>query len=84
MNDKMKDKTMPAYMPMPDGCGRGAQPVFGGVKCVDILICSFYCTKPCQTYSDFCGEWDAEKKKRKKESLKVNLEKPRRQALETI
>lgn len=52
--EKEKDLVGPSFMPMPDGCGRGAQPVFGGVTCVDTIICEFYCTEECQVYRDYC------------------------------
>ena len=36
----MKVEIPPGFMRMPKDCGRGAQPVFGGVVCVDTVICN--------------------------------------------
>jgi hypothetical protein len=79
----MDDKKQPAYMPMPEDCGRGSQPVFDGVVHVDLLICQYYCTKSCEVYQDYNEAWEVEKKKRRKDALMVSR-KPRREALETI
>jgi len=78
----MEDKTQPAYIPMPEDCGRGAQPVFDNVRHVDTVICYHYCTKQCETFFGFCEKWEAERKRRKKEASRKNSRKPRRQALE--
>jgi len=72
----------PAFMAMPKDCGRGTQPVFGGVKCVDTVICHHYCTKQCQEYSDFWNAREAEKKKKKNEVSRSKAVRPKRQALE--
>lgn len=84
MDDRLKDKKQPAYMPMPEDCGRGAQPAFDGVIHVDLVICHYYCPKQCETYLDHVEAWDVEEKKRKKEALRALERKPRRDALETI
>ena len=52
--EKERDHIGPSFMPMPEGCGRGTQPVFGGITCVDTIICEFYCTEECQNYRDYC------------------------------
>jgi len=78
----MANKIPPAFMPMPDDCGRGAQPVFNGVKCVDMVICYYYCSRQCQAYFDYVKARKAEKRKMKNDALPKNNVKPRRQALE--
>ncbi len=81
----MKDVYIPpAFMVMPKDCGRGAQPVFGGVKCVDTVICHHYCPRQCKEYFDFWKVRKVEKRKRKNGVLRSKAVKPRRQALETV
>ena len=42
------------YMPMPDHCGRGTQPIIDGIKSVNLRICQDYCTE-----NGDCGDYQA-------------------------
>lgn len=57
-----------AYMPMPDHCGRGSQPVFDGIKHVDLVICYYYCTErlTCRPYREYTKDlgWDGKARRR--------------------
>lgn len=53
-----------AYMPMPEHCGRGARPVFDGVRHVDLVICYFFCTEPgeCKEYQQYLRDLKNQKR----------------------
>lgn len=64
-------KIPPAFMPMPEGCGRGAHPVFDGKVCVDTIICQFYCTESCPEYVAYDQERMRAGKERREKSQKA-------------
>ena len=70
---KGKSEIPPAFMPQPKHCGRGLSPVFGEdrVKCVDMVICEYYCTERCQEYLDYRAERDRKRKEAEREKART-------------